>query len=172
MDKSILTEVQRLNEAIEKIYTDDFITELIQKASDKKCEDIELQFYLNEVDEISPMFFTKHPALIYLGEGRYLEENQMPDEDEYCTLEVVNILNLNSELFKTAQKWINDLTLIKRLNRLIKPVETGVALSKNNIGPEDLMRYGLSAFQKNITYNPDSISYPMISIMFEIPSLN
>ncbi|MBN1633966.1 MAG: hypothetical protein JW917_07375 [Ignavibacteria bacterium] len=169
MTKKYPEEINRLNEAVEKIYTYDFIKELIQKASDKKCEDIELQFYLNEVEEIKPMYFTKHPVLIYLGEGRYLEENQMPEEDEYCTLEVVSILNLHSGLFLTAKKWIENLTIRDRLNELIDSEDVSIYLSQNNIDPEDIHLYGLSALQKNITFNPDSVTYPMISIMFEIP---
>lgn len=168
MTKKYTEEISRLNKAVEKIYTDDFIKELIQKASNKKCEDIELQFYLNEVDEISPMYFTKHPALIYLGEGRYLEENQMPEEDEYCTLEVANILNLNSELFKTVDKWPDEFTLYKKLQILFPHSEINITLTKNLIDPADIFRYGLSSFGKNLIHNPDSISYPMISIMFEI----
>lgn len=170
MNQELIKEINRLNDAIEKIYSNDFIKELIQKAKGKKCEDIELQFYLNEVDEINPMYFTKHPVIIYLGEGRYLEENQMPEEDEYCTLEVVNILNLNSELFKTAKKWIEDLTIRDRLKELIDTEDVSIYLSQNNIDPADIHRYGLSTFQKNITLNPDSVTYPMISIMFNISS--
>jgi len=161
-------EIRRLNDVVSKIFNEDYINELISKLSEMRCTDMEFQFYLNETEGTVPMFITQNPVTLYLGEGRYLEETEIPEEDEYVTLEIACVLNLSVELYSTIEEWLEYFTLRDTIEELIPGSEVDITLTQNNIIPEDVRRYGLSSIMKNITVNQDFSIYPMICISVDL----